>query len=105
MEKTDAYCKLLDDNLPSIWQVRAYWRDIVSECSILNKNSNDILEWFITGKLLGGIHFFLYRRLRDGRLMRFNLGNGNYLNHGLCSRKFLDLFNDKSEILLITSGK
>lgn len=103
-KRTEAYYHLIDNNLPSIWQISYYWQNVIKECNNLICHV-DILKWAVTARLSTNLCFFLYCQYIDGKIICLELGNGKHLNYGLCSRQFLDLFKDKEEIQIVRGEK
>ncbi len=88
----------------SSWVVKLYLRGLMKECSELSSFSIDVFKSIIIAKLYGNdVRFLYYRRYRNGKVTRTVLGNGEYLDKGLCSREFLDLFKENNEVLIASN--
>ena len=103
-KRTEAYYYLIDDNLPSIWQIRCYLQDVIKECNSLICPFC-ITKWAVNATISTNIFFFLFCQFINGTFTRLELGHGKHLKYGLCSRQFLDLFKDKKEVQLLEGGK
>ncbi len=111
MKYTNGYYLLVGDKSSflrlfsiSSWAVKIYLRVIKKECKVLSIYSIDILQSMIIAKLYDNdVRFLLYRRYRNGKVTRTELGNGDYLDKGLCPREFLDLFKEKNEVLIASN--
>ena len=114
MEKTDAYFLLTGNSktfLPfnlnitlGAWAIKVYWSYLMEECINLFRTSIDVHKSIIIAKLYGNdVRFLLYRRYKDGKVTKTVLGNGEYLNKELCPREFLDLFKERTEVLIASN--
>ena len=114
MEKTDAYFLLTGDSKtflpfqPNItlgaWAVKVYWRDLMKECIELFRTSIDVHKSIIIAELYGNdVRFLLYSRYKNGKATKTELGNGEYLDKGVCPREFLDLFKERNEVLIASN--
>lgn len=89
--------------LPSIslYVIRYYWWDVLKESESLCSNCLKLSSSLISARLDNkNLKLYLLRKYSDGRTTRTLLGQGIYLDYGIIPHQFLDMFGNRTEILL-----